>query len=82
MKQLIRTIAASALIASFSAPTFAAIQQDVIAAAGTNGNINVQVDGDTVTLTGYVTDSYSRQLAEKIAEREGFEVRNYLLLSN
>ena len=82
MKNLIKSIAAITLIASFTAPAFAAIQHDVTAAAGTNGNINVQVDGDTVTLTGYVADSYSRQLAEKIAKREGFEVRNYLLLSN
>ena len=82
MKTLIKTIAASALVVSFAAPSFAAVQQDINAAAGTNGNINVQIDGDTITLTGFVEDAYVKQLAEQIAEKEGFEVENYLRRTN
>ncbi len=82
MKTLIKTIAASALIATFASPAFAAIADDVRAVAGTNGNINVQVNGDTVTLTGFVEDTYSRQLAEQEANSQGFDVENYLILSD
>jgi len=82
MKSLIKTIAVSALLASFAAPTFAAVQHDVVAAAGTNSNINVEISGDTVTLTGYVDDAYSRQRAAQVAKSEGYTVRNYLILNN
>ena len=82
MKTLINTIAATALIATFSAPAFASVANDVRSAAAANGNINVLVDGDTVTLTGYVEDSHSKFLAESVATKEGFDVENYLLTSD
>lgn len=82
MKTLINTIAVTALVGSFAAPSFANVEQEVQAIAATNGNIRVQVLDDTVTLTGYVDDTYSRQLAERTAKQEGYKVENYLLLNN
>lgn len=82
MKTLIKTIAATALIASFAAPASATVADDIRSVAATNGYINVSVDDDTVTLTGYVEDTYARQLAEQTAKKQGFEVENYLILSN
>jgi len=80
MKTLIKTIAAAALIASFSAPAFSAVADDIRRSAGTNGNIKVHVRGDTVTLTGYVEDNHARQKASTVAKKQGYEVRNYLIL--
>jgi len=82
MKTLIKTIAATALIATFSAPAFSAVQDDIQRLAGTNGNINIQVNeaSDTVTLTGFVEDNYARNKAETTAEAQGYEVNNYLIL--
>ena len=82
MKTLIKTIAATALIAAFAAPSYATVAQDVRSAAGTNGHINVNVDGDTVVLTGFVEDVWSKQKAESVAASEGFDVENYLLISD
>ena len=61
---------------------FASVQQDVISAAGSNGNINVQVNDDTVVLTGYVDDTLSRETAARVAEKQGFEVENHLLIND
>ena len=80
MKTLINTVAATALIAAFSAPAFAAVQDDIQRFAGTNGNINVNVNGDTITLTGFAEDNYARNKAEATAKRQGYEVNNYLIL--
>ena len=82
MKTLLNTIAITALVATFSTPAFASISQDIRSAAGTNGNIRVNVNGDTIRLTGFVDDSYARNKAEQIAKSEGYKVQNYLILSN
>lgn len=82
MKTVIKTIAVTALVSSFAAPSFATVDQEIQAIAATNGSINVLVDGNTVTLTGFVDDTYSRQLAERTAKQEGYEVENYLILNN
>lgn len=82
MKTLTKTLAIATVIASFAAPSFAAMEDDIRRHAGTNGNINVQVDGDTITLSGFVEDTYKRQQAERMAKSQGYEVNNYLILSN
>ncbi len=82
MKTFTKTLAIAAVVAAFSAPSFAAVQDEVRAVAASNGHINVQVNGDTVTLTGFVEDQYARQLAEQTAKKEGFDVNNYLILSD
>lgn len=82
IKTSIKTMAAGILIASFTAPAFAAVDHDIRALAGTNGYIDVEVKGNTVTLTGFVEDTYSRQLAEQTAKQQGYEVENFLILSN
>lgn len=82
IKTLIKTMVTASLIASFTAPAFAAVDHDIRALAGTNGNIIVEVNGNTVTLTGFVKDTYSRQLAEQTAKLQGYEVENFLILSN
>ena len=75
MKTLINSVAASALILAFAAPASAAVSadiaQDVRAAAGYASNVRVNVDGDTVILTGYVEDTFSLQAIESAAKREG-----------
>ena len=82
MKTLIKTIAATALIATFTAPAFASVADEVRAHTGTNGNVRVTVDGDTVTLTGFVEDASAKYRAESIAAKDGFDVQNYLLISD
>jgi len=82
MKTLLNTIAITALVATFSTPAFASISQDIRSAAGTNGNIRVRINGDTITLSGFVEDSFARSKAERIAKNAGFKVQNCLLLSN
>lgn len=80
MKTLTKSMIAAALVASFSAPAFSAVSDDIRRLAGTNGNIKVHVRGDTVTLTGYVEDSYARQKATNTAKQQGYQVNNYLIL--
>ncbi len=82
MKTLMKTLAIAAVISSFAAPTFAAVQDDIRRHAATNGNINVQISGNTITLSGFVEDQYQRQQAERTAKQQGYEVENYLILSN
>jgi len=79
MKTLTKTLAIVALSASFAAPAFSAVEDDIRRRAGTNGNISIQVEGDTVVLNGYVADQYSRQLAEQTARKQGYEVQNNLI---
>lgn len=81
MKALTKTLAIAALTASFAAPAFAAVADDIRSVAATNGYINVQVNGDQVTLNGFVEDTYARQLAEQTARKQGYRVQNNLLLS-
>lgn len=75
MKILLNTFAATALIFAIAAPASAAVSadiaQEVRAAAGYASNVRVDVDGDTVTLTGYVEDTYSLQAIESAAKRDG-----------
>jgi len=75
MKFIAQSIAASALILAIAAPASAMVspqlKQDVLSAAGANSNVHVFVNGDTVTLTGYVEDSYALAKAEQAAHAEG-----------
>jgi len=87
MKLFTKSIAATALILAIAAPASAMVspqlKQDIISAAGSGSNINVIVDGDTVTLTGYVEDAYALSQAMQAADREGVsKVINNLFRTN
>lgn len=86
MKFSTQTIATAALILAIAAPASAMVspnlKQDVISAAGAGGQVNVLVDGDTVTLTGYVEDAFALQAIEQAASSDGIEVINNVFRSN
>jgi len=75
MKFIAKSIAASALILAIAAPASAMVspqlKQDILAAAGSASNVNVFVEGDTVTLTGYVEDAYALSQVTQAANGEG-----------
>jgi len=79
MNTLTKTLAIVALSASFAAPAFSAVADDIRRRAGSNANIQVQVNGDKVILSGYVADQYARQIAERTARKQGFKVQNNLI---
>jgi len=86
MKTLLKTISASALVLAIAAPASAMvspnIKQDVLFAAGSNSNVSVIVEGDTVTLTGYVEDAYARTLVAQAAKADGVRVINNVFHTN
>jgi len=87
MKFITKSIAATALVLAISAPAYAMVspqlKQDVISAAGSGSNIHVFVEGDTVTLTGYVEDAYALSQAMQAADGEGVnKVINNLFRTN
>lgn len=75
MKTLTKTIATAALIFATTTPAIAGISpgivNDIKAAAGSSTNVTVDVDGDTVTLTGYVEDYYALRSLERVAKTNG-----------
>ncbi len=77
MKTLNKALIATALTALIAGPAAAMVspdlETDVLSAAGAGSNVNVIVDGDTVTLTGYVEDAYSLTAIEQAADVEGVE---------
>jgi len=82
MRTLTKTLAFVALTASFVAPAYAVLADNIRQAAATTGFINVQVENETVTLTGFVEDNYAKQRAERAAKIQGYDLENYLVLSN
>ena len=86
MKTLSKLIVVSVMLFAFSIPASAAISSDIFSdikrAAGTRSNVRISISGDTVTLTGYVEDSYSLGRIERAARDNGAKkVRNYVLRS-
>jgi len=77
MKFITKSIAATALVFAIAAPASAMVspnlKNDVLAAAGSNSNVNVFIDGSTVTLTGYVEDAYALTAIERVAKAEGVD---------
>ena len=75
MKTLTKTIAASALIFAIAGPASAAVSsdigKDVNLAAGSGANVRVDVEGSTVTLNGYVEDTFALQQIETAAKENG-----------
>ncbi len=77
MKNLTKSMAASALIFAFAAPASAAVQADVALdvrlAAGPNSDVMVDVaeDGSIVTLNGYADKNISLIDIEEAARRNG-----------
>ncbi len=87
MKLFTNTIAATTLVLAITGTASAMVSpdlaQDVKFAAGANSNINVLIDGDTVTLTGYVEDFHALAKAEQAASGAGVDkVINNLIRSN
>lgn len=87
MKYLQKTLIASALALAAAGSASAMISSDlegaVRSAAGSESNVNVFVDGSTVTLTGYVEDLYSLNAIERAADNAGAdEVINNVLRTN
>jgi len=77
MKLFSKLIATSALVLAIAAPASAAVSQtlkiDVLSAAGEGSNVNVVIDGDTVTLTGYVENALDLAAIERAALTNGAE---------
>ena len=77
MNQSTSTVFASALILSVAGPASSALsaelERDIQSAAGLNSNVFVDIDGDTVTLTGSVKDKYALQAIEQVAGLDGAE---------
>jgi len=75
MKFITKAIAATALTLAIAAPASAMVspqlKQDILSAAGTGSNVQVFIDGDTVTLTGYVEDSYALAQVAHAADAQG-----------
>jgi len=71
MKFPTNALVALALAAAVSAPATAmvspSLQSDVLSAVGANSNVRVQIDGSTVTLTGYAEDAYAVSAAGRVA---------------
>ena len=71
------SVFASTLILSIAGPAAASIsselERDVQSAAGTNSHVYVDIDGGTVTLTGYVENAYALQAIEQVAKLDGAE---------
>lgn len=84
MNILYKALAASILIFATTVPATAAVSPNIVrnihAAAG-EYSFRVHVNGDTVTLTGWVEDSYAKSRAEYAAKASGATtVYNCLLL--
>jgi len=77
MKLITKLFATSALVLAIAAPASAMVspqlKQDVLAAAGSGSNINVIIDGSTVTLTGYVEDTHALSRIQQAAKGEGVD---------
>jgi len=75
MKIIAKSIAATALVLAIAAPASAMVspqlKQNIISAAGSGSNVNVIVNGDTVTLSGYVEDAYAFSQVMRAADSEG-----------
>jgi len=88
MKLITKTFIAATVAVMAVAPASAMVSQslqgDVLSAVGANGNVQVQVIGDTVTLTGYAEDNYAVQAVERVAaSQEGVNrVINNVLKAN
>lgn len=86
MKISTHVITAAALIFAMAAPVSANvssdISRDIRIAAGSGSNVRINVEGETVTLTGYVEDTYALQAIEAAALKGGAtKVNNHVIRS-
>ena len=86
MKAPTKTFAASALIFAIAGPASAAVSdnigQEVNQVAGSGSNVFVNVDGNTVILTGYVEGTFALQQTEQTAKQSDVtNVNNYFIRS-
>ena len=83
MKTLTKSIAAAALSFAMAAPASAAVSPNILTdinlAAGSGSNVRITVSGDTVTMYGFVEDTYALQSINRAAKRAGAKkVNNYV----
>ena len=75
MKNFTKIISVSALLFAVASPASAIVSsnvtQSVRAAAGFDSNVNVQVSGDTVTLSGFVENEAYLENIESAAKSKG-----------
>ena len=92
--KLIKTLAVALVITVGAAQPFAAAQTTnksglnpkigfhISLAAGSGSNVRTHIKGDTVTLWGYVEDTYALAAIERTARNNGAtKVYNYVLRS-
>ena len=87
MKTFTKIASTSALLLAMAAPAFSAVSsdlgRDIQSAVGVNGNVTYVVDGDTVTLNGFVEDIVARDAVVRAAKANGAEtVINSITSSN
>lgn len=85
MNTFTKALTTSALMFAIAGPASAIVApnaaQDIRSAAGHSSEINVRVNGDTVTLSGHVTDGLAIQKIEQAALANGADqVNNYVRL--
>ncbi len=75
MNTLTKTVTATVLIFATFIPAYAAVAPgivtDIQAAVGPSNTIDIGVEGDTVTLTGYVADFETMRELERVAKTNG-----------
>ena len=80
MNTFTKIVSASALMLAIAAPASAAISssviQDIQSAAGYNSEVNVRIDGNTVSLRGFVESESALRSIERVARLNGASVVN------
>lgn len=67
------------LLLAVSMPVSANLNADLQAAAGSNAQVRYTLNGNVVTLNGYVEDYYARNQVARKARELGYDVVNNLL---
>ena len=87
MKINFKTVAAAALILTTAAPvaalTDAELRQKIQRAAGPNSNVSISINGDTLTVYGFVQDVYSRNRVSRAVQSGDYtDIRNSVVQTN
>ena len=86
MKTLTKAIATATLALIVVAPVSAAVQwceisRSVNSAAGSDGNVYVNINNDTVTLSGFVDDYYTRnKVVNAVKEQGANKIVNHIFI--
>jgi len=76
VNNVMNAIAAAAVAASFTAPAPASasvdtkgLRSEILSAAGSDSDVVIRIEGDTLTLDGFVKNGYAAFAAERAATR-------------